>query len=54
MVGHGLVMFGWSWIEVSILGILVFGEASAESCDTETAHKCLSNTFIRRKLSSII
>ena len=50
MVGHGLVMFGWSWIEVSVLSSLVFGEASAESCDTEAASIFLSNTFIRRKL----
>ena len=32
MAGHGFAMFGWSWIEASILGSQVFGQASVEGC----------------------
>ena len=32
MAGHGRVMFGWSWIEASVLGSQVFGQALMEGC----------------------
>ena len=32
MAGHDWDMFGWSWIEVSVLGSQVFGRASMEGC----------------------
>ena len=32
MAGHGFVIFGWNWIEASILGSHVFGQASMEGC----------------------
>ena len=32
MVGFSLVMFGWSWTEVGVLGSQVFGQALVESC----------------------
>ena len=45
------VMFGCSWTEVSVLGSLVFGQASMESCErkyrdlTRKAQgKCKRNT----------
>ena len=35
MAGYGCVMFGWSWIEKSVLVSQVFGQASVEGCDME-------------------
>ena len=35
MAGNGFVMFGWSWIEASVLGSQVFRQASMEGCDKE-------------------
>ena len=32
MAGHGWDMSGWSWIEASVLGSQVFGQASVEGC----------------------
>ena len=32
------VMFGWTLIEVSVLGSEVFGQASTESCDIIALH----------------
>ena len=37
MAGNSSVMFGWSWIEVSVLGSQVFGQASMERCLLEVA-----------------
>ena len=31
MTGHSSVMFGWSWTEMRVLGIKIFGQASMES-----------------------
>ena len=47
MAGHGFVIFGWSWIEASVLGSQVFEQASMESCEVGkqvkvTFHKGLS------------
>ena len=33
MAGYSLVMLGWTWTDLSILGSQLFGQASAESCD---------------------
>ena len=30
MAGYSCVMFGWSWIEVIVLGSQVFGQASMD------------------------
>ena len=30
MAGHSFVMFGWSWTEVSVMDIQVFGQASMD------------------------
>ena len=35
--GHGWCMFGWSWIEASLLRIQLFGQDSMEGCDSMTA-----------------
>ena len=35
MAGHGCGMFGWSWIEASVLGSQVFGQASMEGCESQ-------------------
>ena len=32
MAAQSSAMFGWSWIEVSVLGSQVFGQALTESC----------------------
>ena len=32
MAGYCFGMFGWSWIETSVLGSQVFGQASMEGC----------------------
>ena len=33
MAGHGCGMFKWSWIEASVLGSQVYGQASVEGCE---------------------
>ena len=37
MAGHSLVMLGWSWTDLSVLGSQLFGQASAESCEGKKA-----------------
>ena len=32
LAGYSSVMLGWSWIDLSVLGIQLFGQASAQSC----------------------
>ena len=32
MAEYSLVVFGWSWTEVGVLGIQAFGKSSVDSC----------------------
>ena len=41
-------MFGWSWIEASVLGSQVIGQASMESCDVQIANK--PDTTVTKRL----
>ena len=44
MARYGFVMFEWSWIEASVLGSQVFGQASMDGCDRQTGSQADKDT----------
>ena len=54
MGGQSSTMFGWSWTEVSVLGIQVFGQALMESCDMQPSEQIASQiSVLERQEQSI-